>query len=381
MITLLLGGQYGSEAKGNVANFIAQKKNPKTTIGLNGPGAGHTAYRGETKYVFCALPIGAIEESVDVVLLGPGAVVDPDRLIMEVKQLPNRKQIYVHEAAAYVTQADRDAEKVLVRIGSTMKGTSQAMVRKLSRVPDGIIGGNPEVVQKLKDNGVVVLTASEYRECIIERNAAGDILAEGSQGFSLSLNQGGFYPYCTSRDCTTTQGLADLGIPWILTKNPNNFKVILVIRTYPIRVANRFDEQGNQIGTSGPFYDDQAEITFGDLGVETEVTTVTKLPRRIFTFSTKQIIHAVETNGVDEIAVSFMDYLKTPEDKERFLSELAFVIHDSGARIRYTTDNPSIVVDLWEKGSAVELEKEVERLKEKVTELEKRLYNPCRELI
>jgi adenylosuccinate synthase len=74
-----------------------------------------------------------------------------------------------------------------------------------------------------------------------------------------------------------------------------------VCRTFPIRVNNRG-------GYSGPCYVDQEEINWKDVGVEPELTTVTKLPRRIFTFSEMQIRDAVRMNGVDQVFLNFANY-------------------------------------------------------------------------
>jgi hypothetical protein len=81
-----------------------------------------------------------------------------------------------------------------------------------------------------------------------------------------------------------------------------------VARTYPIRVANRYDKDGNMVGWSGPAYPDQAEISFDAIGVGPEFTTVTKLPRRVFTFSTDQVKDAVRANGVGPIFLNFCNY-------------------------------------------------------------------------
>jgi adenylosuccinate synthase len=77
--------------------------------------------------------------------------------------------------------------------------------------------------------------------------------------------------------------------------------VILVCRTYPIRVA----------GNSGPFWFDSHETSWDVLGVdpESERTTVTKKVRRVATFSFDQVRAAAQLNGATEIALTFTDYL------------------------------------------------------------------------
>jgi adenylosuccinate synthase len=131
-----------------------------------------------------------------------------------------------------------------------------------------------------------------------------NVLIEGAQGHSLSIYHG-FYPYTTSRDVSVAQLLADCAVPFSAAWP---VKVIGTARTFPIRVANRYDENGQMVGFSGPHYLDQKETTFQEIGQEVELTTVTKLPRRIFTFSMTQVANAVRQNGVEEIFLNFCNY-------------------------------------------------------------------------
>jgi hypothetical protein len=93
-------------------------------------------------------------------------------------------------------------------------------------------------------------------------------------------------------------------------------------RTFPIRVANRFNAEGQMIGWSGPCYPDQRELDWKeDLGMEPELTTVTKLPRRIFSFSMHQLLDSVRANDVNKIFMNFMNYLNK-EDAVKFMANL-----------------------------------------------------------
>jgi adenylosuccinate synthase len=148
--------------------------------------------------------------------------------------------------------------------------------------------------------GQFVVSSAQYNSAL---DQAPNILVEGAQGFSLGINNG-FYPYVTSRECTPAQIMTDSGVPMAWLTN-----IIGSMRTFPIRVANRYDEDGNQIGWSGPHYSDQKEISFEDIGVKPELTTVTQLPRRVFTFSEQQIKEAVRMCQPDEIFLNFMNYV------------------------------------------------------------------------
>ena len=122
------------------------------------------------------------------------------------------------------------------------------------------------------------------------------------QGFDLCLYHGVDPVYCTSRNCTPQQALADMGIP------PSYLgDVYAVIRPYPIRVNNRD-------GSSGPY--PSPEITWeivkercGAPDDITEYTTTTKLKRRVFEFSWERIRTMVGICDPDFLCLQFANYI------------------------------------------------------------------------
>jgi len=303
--------QFGSCGKGLLAGYMAETMAPDTLICAWSPNSGHTYIDANgRKMMNTVLPNGIVSPRAKRVLLGPGSVIDMDRLWQELNFYDDEItkgdiQIMIHENAAVVTEAHREAErKYAFGIGSTMKGVGEAVIEKIRRRPESQIVARDVLVGTPLEG--LVVPASVYNDAI---DAAEFAIIEGSQGFSLSMNQG-FYPYTTSRDCTTHQLLSDCAIP----RGAFNIKVHGVARTYPIRVANRHDKDGNQIGWSGPCYDDQNEITWGQLGIEPELTTVTKLPRRVFTWSHLQIAEAIRMNGVDDVFLNFANYIERDDD-------------------------------------------------------------------
>jgi adenylosuccinate synthase len=140
---------------------------------------------------------------------------------------------------------------------------------------------------------------------------------EVAQGFSLGINSE-FYPNVTSRECTVMQGLADARIPARAL-----MRTYMAIRTYPIRVGNTVT------GYSGDWYSDQEEISWEDLGVPPELTTVTKRIRRVATFSNYQFADAIRANDPDFVFVNFLNYLKDEEAQNEFLIEISELRDDS----------------------------------------------------
>jgi len=297
--------QFGSTGKGLFAGWLANRFKPDLIVTAWAPNAGHTFVDVfGNRHVNIALPSGIVANPKHI-LLGPGSVIDPERLAFEVGYYRDRGwtgMLSIHPNAAVVNEFHRQREATYAfKIGSTMKGVGEATMQKLRREPARLnIARDCEALEDW------VISQSQYNSIIDNSDRA---VLEGAQGFSLSLNQG-FYPYVTSRECTTHQMLSDCAIPANLRVGEDIQRTVYgVCRTYPIRVANRRDEHGNQIGTSGPCYHDQTEIEWSQIGVEPELTTVTKLPRRLFTFSERQIAEAVRANGVDQVFLNFTNYV------------------------------------------------------------------------
>ncbi len=103
-------------------------------------------------------------------------------------------------------------------------------------------------------------------------------------------------------------------------------EVMMSLRTFPIRVGNIVNkETGIREGWSGPHYFDQEEVSFEDLGVEPELTTVTKRVRRIFTFSLEQYRQADAANRPSQVFLNFCNYLKTPAALEALVQSMGKV--------------------------------------------------------
>jgi len=110
------------------------------------------------------------------------------------------------------------------------------------------------------------------------------------------------------------QAIADAGIPPRLVA-----KTYMCVRTFPIRV-------GNTEYNSGGWYSDQAEISWKELGVEQELTTVTKRVRRVATFSMDQLADSLRANDPDWLAVNFLNYINDEGDRARFLGSIDWII-------------------------------------------------------
>lgn len=311
----ILDLQFGSTGKGLIAGYLAKQRKPDAVVTAWAPNAGHTFIdKNGRKFVHTMLANGVVSPKLRGIYIGPGSVINEQSLYGEIASCIDILEevgasIYVHEHAAVVTQADRDKETTdLLRIGSTMKGSAEAAIRKMRRES---MATARERFGKYGVHGhpFFVISDNEYVDRIMN---AETVQLEGAQGYSLSLAHG-FYPHTTSRNCTLAALFDATGVPFF-----PDVEVIGTCRTYPIRVANRVGPNGEHF-SSGPCYSDQKEINWNYLGVPEELTTVTKLPRRVFTWSHQQFVQAARQNGEGMVGsfatfLNFINYCRTESE-------------------------------------------------------------------
>lgn len=345
-ITAIVDLQFGSTGKGLMAGYWATKNHPDTLVTAWAANAGHTFIDGDgRKFVHTMLANGIVSPNLKRILIGPGSIINPGALIRELedcRDLLEGVPVYVHEHAAVITERHvYEESSSMTKIGSTKKGVGAAAIQRIRRNPDDMNVAK----HVLKDHPIAkYVTMIGPQGYAYQLDQGRNILVEGAQGHSLSMYHG-FYPYTTSRDVSVAQMLADCAIP-VCKKYP--VSVIGTARTFPIRVANRYNDEGVMIGTSGPHYLDQKEISFAEIGQEVELTTVTKLPRRIFTFSMTQVMHAVRQNGVEEVFLNFCNYFPVGSP---YLDRLINMINSyTSAKVRWLGFGPTVddVADLNE---------------------------------
>lgn len=301
-VTAIVDLQFGSTGKGLLAGYLSLNNDYEAVISANMPNAGHTFVAEDgTKWVHKVLPSGVYSKELKYIMVGPGAVFDIDRLTKEIAGLRTQgvtAEVVVHENAAILKpQHALDEQAKLNSIASTMQGSMEAMYEKMQREGTAVMANIAKnYVGEIMAAGAVVWSNSMW---IVTLADFKEVLVEGSQGYSLGINAG-FYPYCTSRDCTVWRLLADCAVPYVAQKGM--LKVVGSARVHPIRVGN------TQKGYSGPSYPDQKELTWEQLGQTPETTTVTGRVRRVFSFSEQQIREAILASNVSEVFLNFCNY-------------------------------------------------------------------------
>lgn len=307
-VDVVVGGQYGSEGKGQIVAHLAREYDLLVRVG--GPNAGHTVFEVPEPYAHHQLPSGT-RKSEARLLIGPGAVLRVDKLLKEIADCRvDSERLCIDGNAMVINDDDIISETALVKnIGSTGQGVGAATARRIMQR-----NKNTQLAKHIPELKPFLGDALVNLEDAYSRDEK--ILLEGTQGTGLSLYHG-IYPYVTSRDTTSLGCLAEAGIP------PNRVrKIIMVCRTYPIRVESPKKE------TSGPLRDISWEEIARRSGYsaaklrKAEKTTTTRRQRRIGEFEWELLHRASLLNGVTDIALTFTDYISKENVKARRFEQL-----------------------------------------------------------
>jgi len=369
-LTTILDAQAGSSGKGVIGSYVCQHAdNWQFACNTFMPQAGHWVKLDDGRSFFyqtlnsCAYNHDKFEK----LYIGPGATIELPALWRELEEngLPRHKlgispitSILQDIDAGYERGthgwdgkplADTVAGGPLASTGSTAHGCGANRARRVLRRREARYAKDiPELREFLCD------VPSEVMERLRQGQSG---LLEVAQGFQLSYMLQNMFPFTTSRNCTVAAGFDDMMVA-PLHVGP----VILNFRTYPIRInSNKYidmasgkhltwpevleaikhidptlpawDIVGQQpsaaglatvgvnmvVGNSGPGYHDHEETnweaitsTSGSREPITEITSVTKLPRRVFTFSRQNMHEAIRHNATGHdiyLSVNFVNYV------------------------------------------------------------------------
>lgn len=285
-VLAIVGGQYGSEGKGLVAQALAPLTDVAVRVG--GPNAGHTIQHEGRTWKMRSIPCAWTNPNA-VLMIGPGAIIDPEVLHTEVTDLEEAgysigDRLLIDRRAWVIGPYDRRVDQSNVgRIGSTGEGVGPARIRRIER----------NYTHRVALDGLPGQVVDTSR--LLEVGREGRTILEGTQGFGLSLVHG-TWPWVTSADCTVAQLYNDCGVAY----RPADMS-IMVMRTFPIRVA----------GPSGPMH---TELSWDDISTRMgrpteERTTVTNNIRRIGEWDWALATRAARINDPTGIFLTFLDYL------------------------------------------------------------------------
>ena len=311
-IYCVVGGQYGSEAKGHVAAQLHQTRNIPVAVRVGGANAGHTVIdENGVRFPLRTIPVAAAVDHEAELVIAAGSEIDLAVLYAEIKMLedaghPVIDRLFIDSEATIIDDEHKQQETNLVgEVGSTGKGIGAAraarMLRKATTARDSVIS----------HTGWLADTSAMLND----RHQSGvNILIEGTQGYHLGLHAG-HYPQSTTNDCRAIDVIAQAGVTPL-----NRPEIWLVFRTYPIRVAGNSGEMGKEIswdvleGRSGGY-------------IQPERTTVTQKIRRVAEWDHQAARMAINGNGgaANEklhLALTMVDYLDPDLEGTMLMSDI-----------------------------------------------------------
>src|SRR5271154_5965750 len=328
---VVIGAQWGDEGKGKVVDYVASSFDYIARY-AGGHNAGHTVIFDGHRYVLQLIPSGILRPGKKAVI-GPGTVVDPAALVVELENLKRtgievRGRLFLSDRAHLIFPYHREMDKAAesargaAAIGTTSRGIGPAyedkMARRGIRVCDMMDAdrlreklkivvaeknaissaayGHPLETEGLLDQylelaahirGLVTDTAALLSNALDHGET---VLFEGAQGTMLDIDHG-TYPYVTSSNATSGGAFTGLGVaPTRLTG------VVGVTKAYTTRVG------------SGPF---PTEMIDGDAAEVrqrgNEFGAVTGRPRRCGWLDLPVLRYAKMLNGIDSLVVTKLD--------------------------------------------------------------------------
>lgn len=307
-VSVVVGGQFGSEGKGKVAHFLAKERHARFAVRVGGTNSGHTVIDPSgSAVIFRHLPTACLLPQV-VSVIAPGNYLHVPTLLGEIRHIGAEPQRIAIDPYAWIIQdIDVRAEQksgLQGAIGSTATGTGAALIRRIQRSESESFAKDiPALRPYLRDTTELLAHGLRDQQRVV---------LEGTQGFGLSLLHSRLYPYCTSRDTTAAGFVSEAGLSPVDVD-----EVVLVIRTFPIRVA----------GASGPLPHeiDWATVTsesgYSDQLVE--YTSVTNRVRRVARFDPEIVRRAIAHNRPTCIALNHLDYIDASCANERRVTQKA----------------------------------------------------------
>ncbi|MDD9841049.1 MAG: adenylosuccinate synthase, partial [Alphaproteobacteria bacterium] len=332
---VVIGSQWGDEGKGKIVDWLSERADIVVRF-QGGHNAGHTLVIGGQTYKLSLLPSGIVRAG-KLSLIGNGVVIDVWALLAEIDQLRGQgvhitaDNLRIAENAALILPlhsaldtAREQAAGAGDKIGTTKRGIGPAYEDKIGRralrVGDlADLSSLPRKIDRLlahhnalrRGFGQPAYKADELHAQLAEiaphiapfssavwqtlnqaYKEGKRILFEGAQGVLLDIDHG-TYPFVTSSNTVAAQAATGTG----LGVSALHY-VLGITKAYTTRVgAGPFPaEQDNEIGR-----------LLGERGLE--FGTVTGRKRRCGWFDAVLVRQAVQTGGIDGIALTKLDVL------------------------------------------------------------------------
>lgn len=321
----IVGAQWGDEGKGKVVDLIS--KNIDYVVRCQGGNnAGHTIVVDGKKLITHLIPSGILHPKA-ICIIASGVVLDIKVLMEEIQELESlglnvMERLIISDRCHLILpdhinrDISNETKKGDNKIGTTGRGIGPAYQDKAARI--GLRAGDiaHEEIRNEKLKSEYIEIAKKLTPCIkdtvsIINQVIKDgkkVLFEGAQGAMLDIDHG-TYPFVTSSNTTSGGILTGAGI------GPSYLKRITGIsKAYCTRVG------------SGPFPSEYPEAK-GEIIRQkgNEFGATTGRPRRCGMLDLVALRHAVNINGLTDIALTKLDVL----DGEEYIEVVtAYKIND-----------------------------------------------------
>jgi adenylosuccinate synthase len=329
---VIIGTQWGDEAKGKVTDFLAEKAD--CVVRFNGgANAGHTVVVNGKEYKFRLVPSGVLHGKK--LFIGNGVVLDPEVLTQELESLKKdgfKPDLHISDRAHVVfgfhkiLDGLQERLKGNLRAGTTMMGIGPVYSDKAARFGirvadlldedvlkwklETLIGleqrliKNVYGIEETLDKDQILKSALNFGKMIsnlvcdvsAEINVALDkgetVLFEGAQGTLLDLDHG-LYPYGSSSSTVAGGACTGVGVSPLRID-----EVIGVMKAYTSRVG------------TGPVPTELTDAIGEKIrNVGHEYGTATGRPRRCGWLDLVSVKYAVRLSGVSKLVVTKLDVL------------------------------------------------------------------------
>jgi adenylosuccinate synthase len=341
-VSVVVGGQFGSEGKGKVAYDLARRSSASIVVRVGGANSGHTIIDPDgNERKFRALPTASILPNT-ISVIAAGSYIDPFVLLSEIAETRlDPSHLIIDPNAIIITEQHKHEESnsgLREKIGSTLSGTGAAVASRLLRDGSVPFAASDDRLKPF------VRDARNFMRARLKLNER--VVIEGTQGFGLSVLHSQDYPSVTTRDTSAAGFVSEAGLSPLDVD-----EVVMVLRAFPIRVA----------GNSGPLpKETNWESVRNGSGYQhdiTERTTVTNMVRRVANFDAAVVRSAIEVNAPNKIVLNHIDYVDSSCRRTHSLSQKAEKFVDSierkiGATIDFVGFGPTGIVPRVHRSNA-----------------------------
>ena len=297
-VTIVVGGQYGGEGKGNITAYLALKDKADILVKTGGSNSAHYFGKRSDLWKVRMMPSGS-NFGPQLIVFPPGCLIHPPTLFKELNLLTYQNKIIIDPNAGIIKQSHIDSQQnnsFYNEVGSTKTGTGAASADRSRRT---LTLAKNEA--SLKD--YITDTAEKL---FFEIKEGKKIIVEGCQSFGLS-NYHGDYPYVTSRDTTAGALIGQIGIGF---KNINC--IIQVIKCFPTRNQGGYGKLSKEINLKRSPYALEHLKEMGG-GSYDGVDSV----RRVALFDFEVVEKGILANTPDILALTGLDRLKAVQKEKQ----------------------------------------------------------------